>query len=385
MTVLLIGGTGILSSAVTSQAKKAGIKVTMINRGRRKLPTGVEVIVSDNKNYEYIGEKLAGRHFDAVIDFLCYKPYELEDSFNLYSKLTDQYFYISSCAVYDTTIPGPYEEDSKKVRAEWPYSVEKWQSEELLAKLAKNSPCKYTIIRPCLTYGDTRLPYGIVPEFRKHWTFVARVLAGKPILRWNKGENRWNMMRVEDFAVGVVGLIGNSAAHGEAFNICGDETPSNNDVLKAIALAVGKEPNILDVTPEFYAEQFPWIAGEIIGGRAANLVCSNAKIKKAVPEFKQVICLNEGVAKTIAAYRDESFQLGIDWVYDARTDRAVVCWNRQHKCGNAHSLGFVNYERLGGLAQFRQYWQIRLQGSRLGWCLSLPFRVVGRLKRIIRR
>ena len=34
------------------------------------------------------------------------------------------------------------------------------------------------------------------------------------------------MMRVEDFAVGVIGLIGKDEAYNEAFNVCGDETPS---------------------------------------------------------------------------------------------------------------------------------------------------------------
>lgn len=36
MDILIIGGTGVLSSAVVNVALKQGLKVTMINRGRRK-------------------------------------------------------------------------------------------------------------------------------------------------------------------------------------------------------------------------------------------------------------------------------------------------------------------------------------------------------------
>ena len=71
MNILIIGGTGVLSSAVTSEALKKGLTVTMINRGHRTIPEGVELIKADMNDHELIKEKLAGRQFDAVMDFLC--------------------------------------------------------------------------------------------------------------------------------------------------------------------------------------------------------------------------------------------------------------------------------------------------------------------------
>lgn len=37
-----------------------------------------------------------------MIDFLCYSISDIDKSFNFYSKYTKLYFFISSCAVYDT-------------------------------------------------------------------------------------------------------------------------------------------------------------------------------------------------------------------------------------------------------------------------------------------
>ena len=56
MDILIIGGTGVLSSAVVNVALKQGLKVTMINRGRRKnlIPEGVDVIVADKKDTKRI-------------------------------------------------------------------------------------------------------------------------------------------------------------------------------------------------------------------------------------------------------------------------------------------------------------------------------------------
>jgi len=386
MKVLLIGGTGVLSSAVTAEAMKKGLAVTMINRGKRKLPAGAEVIISNNKDYRHIEEVIGGRQFDAVIDFLCYRPEELRDSFNLYAKHTKQYFFISSCSVYDTTRGGIYSEDDPKVRKDWPYSVDKWDCECLLEKLAAQTDCNYTVIRPCLTYGDTRLPYGIAPEFRKHWTLVARILSGKPIIRWNRGENRWNMMRVEDLAVGVVGLIGNRKAYNEAFNICGDEMPSYAEVLDVIGKYVGKEVVTVDLPADYYAAQMdPYRAGEIIGGRAADLTCCNAKIKAIVPAFRQNDDLTKGIAKTIEAYKHDNYQLGIDWRFDAETDRIVAKWCAERRIRCRFRLSFVDYIGTASLYDKIAYYSIRYKGCAILRTIMFGIRGLKKVKRILRK
>lgn len=134
-------------------------------------------------------------------------------------------------------------------------------------------------------YGLRRIPYGISPQYGYHWTLAARILNNKPIIRWNGGINRCNMMRVEDFAVGAVGLIGNPSAYNEAFNICGDETPSFNDVLDCLSELTGKIVKTVDIDSAFYAKEVPKRAGEILGGRSIDSINSNEKIKAAVPSY----------------------------------------------------------------------------------------------------
>lgn len=342
--ILLVGGTGVLSSAVVAEALRKGMDITIITRGSRKAPQGVNNILCDKDDYDRLSDLLKGKKFDAVIDFLCYHEDELVKSFQFYSGYTNQYFFISSCAVYDTRVGGELNEDSPKVLPMWSYSVEKWASEQRLALLAAETNCKYTIIRPCVTYGDTRIPYGIYPPYGYHWTLCARILAGKPIITWNNGENRCNMMRVEDFAVGVVGLIGNEKAYNEAFNICGDETPSFREVLSVVEEYLGKKAITVDVTSEFYAKQIPHRAGEILGGRSIDAINSNAKIKSVVPEFRQTISIKEGIYKTIDALRNQNYQYGIDWKFDAETDRAILTWCKANGISNKeYKLGFIDY------------------------------------------
>ena len=105
-SLLLVGGTGVLSGAVAREALKKGFEVTIINRGHRKIPEGAVLLQSDRKNYEYIEQKLRGKVFDAVIDFLCYGEKDVQDSFDLYKQFSKQYIFISSCAVYNTALGG---------------------------------------------------------------------------------------------------------------------------------------------------------------------------------------------------------------------------------------------------------------------------------------
>lgn len=346
LQVLLIGGTGVLSTAVTREALKQGIKVTMINRGRRMsiVPDGVELIKADKDDKRTIARHLQGKQFDAVMDFLCFTDKQTEESFNFYGNYTEQYFFISSCAVYDKTVTGTKTEDSPKGLKIWSYSLNKWASEQRLMKLAKQSSMKYTIVRPCVTYGDTRIPYGIAPQYGYHWTLVERILHGKPIIRWNGGTTRTNMMRVEDFAVGVVGLIGNPKAYNEAFNICGDETPSFNDVLTILGELTNKKVVTVDMPSEFYAHELPERAGEILGGRSIDAINSNAKIKTIVPNFKQSIPLREGLAMTFKAYAQGTHQMGIDWAFDGDCDRIIAKWCRKNGIdASGYHLCFIDY------------------------------------------
>lgn len=358
MNILIIGGTGVLSTAVTSIALQKGFNVTMINRGNRPIPNGVVHIKADKDDFKLIEERLGSKFFDAVMDFLCYTDGQTQKSVDFYSKYTKQYFYISSCAVYNTQkINGWSNEDSPKVLPIWQYSVEKWASEQKLVSLLKDSDVKYTIIRPAVTYGDTRIPYGISPNYGYHWTLCARILANKPIIRWNGGNNRCNMTRVEDFAEGVVGLIGNPKAYNEAFNVCGDETPSFNEVLDTLSELLKHKVTTVDVTSEFYAAEIPNRAGEILGGRSIDALNCNDKLKAVVTSFKQTISLKEGISMTLNAYKQQNYEYGIDYKFDADTDRIIKKWCKKNNHDyKKYNLGFIDYL---GTAKFKDklsYW-----------------------------
>lgn len=322
LKVLIIGGTGCISSALVNECISTGIAVTTINRGRRKDQNSdkVTLIKADKNDLNRIKSALAEETFDAVIDFLCYTKEDLKTSFNFYSNYADQYFFISSCAVYDLRSVKIGLEDGPKSDERWNYSVNKWDAEELLRKLAKEQNKSYTIVRPSVTYGDTRIPYGITPPYGKHGTLIQRILHGKPIIRWNGGENVCNMMRVEDFSRAFVKLIANKDAYNTEFNICSEKYYSYNQVIQIIERHYDKKATIIDISVDEYAQLLPERKGELIVDRGADRISSLKKFKQLFPDFQEKYDLEKGLNKTLSAYEAQNWMNGISWEFDGECD-----------------------------------------------------------------
>ena len=69
MRLLIIGGTGTISTAVVQETLNQGHDVTVLNRGNHLLPQGVEQLIGDIRDEAAIADLLKGRSFDAVGDF----------------------------------------------------------------------------------------------------------------------------------------------------------------------------------------------------------------------------------------------------------------------------------------------------------------------------
>ncbi|MFR9542660.1 MAG: NAD-dependent epimerase/dehydratase family protein [Rikenellaceae bacterium] len=331
MKLLIIGGTGVISTAVVAECLKENISITCINRGRNKLRKnneGCEVIYSDVNDVDKILSFVGENHFDAVIDFISFSTQNISDHLAWLHKICDKYIFISSTAVYNQSIDSDFSEDSVKVNQQWLYSINKWKCEELVVKLCKEYGITYTILRPSVTYDNTRIPYGIMPPYGKHWTLVSRILNNKPIVKWDNGEYFCTATRVEDFAKATAKLITNSQSDNEAFNIVGDVSENWSDILNTIGCVIGVKPTAVYLSPLEYKTE---LKNNEITGRLFSKPIPNIKLKSIVPDFKSTISLKEGIEKTINHYKENNYLNGIDYVYDGIHDRIVAKYHKEYK------------------------------------------------------
>lgn len=123
--VLLLGGTGTLSSAVLTQALTEGYEVTIMNRGRNRcMPLPCYTVICDFYNKYGIEEAFKNEYFDVIVGFLSRRPEDIDRIYPFFAKRCHQYIFISSACVYNRdNCDLPITESSPKPSTGWLYNI----------------------------------------------------------------------------------------------------------------------------------------------------------------------------------------------------------------------------------------------------------------------
>ncbi len=284
MRILFIGGTGTISSACVQLALTRGMEVSIINRGisdRRDLPSDVETLVANAQKIDELSQALAGRAYDVVADFLAFTPGEVTERLDLFRGRVGQYVFISSATVYEKP-PAllPIVESTPLSNPRWDYANDKIRSEDVLTAAYRDEQYPVTIVRPSHTYDERTPPvYG-------GWTQIERMRQGKPVVVHGDGTSLWTLTHSSDFAVGLIGLLGDPRTFGQAFHITSDEVFSWNQINEILAAAAGApSPQLVHIPSETIAEVDRDWGDALLGDMAHSLVFDNTKLKRLVPGF----------------------------------------------------------------------------------------------------
>ena len=140
MRILLIGGTGIISTACTELAVARGHEVTVLNRGLRALAPGVTSLVADVKDEAAMTAALAGKTWDAVVNFLAFGPEDVARDIARFQGRVGQYFFISSASAYQRPVRHYLVTESTPLANPlWDYSRAKIAAEETLLRAHRES------------------------------------------------------------------------------------------------------------------------------------------------------------------------------------------------------------------------------------------------------
>ena len=334
MKILFIGGTGIISAAISRFLIERGDELYLINRGNRNntIPQGAISLTADiNKEEEKVAELIKDLDFDAVADFIAFVPSQLERDYRLFKDKTKQFLFISSASAYQKPLADyRITEGTPLANPYWEYSRNKIACEEYLMNLYRNEQFPVTIVRPSHTYDERYVPIGVHGR-KGNWQIVKRIKEGKPVIIHGDGTSLWTMTHNSDFAKGFAGLLGNIHAIGESVHITSDETLTWNQVYEAIARALNVKLNAVHVSSEFLtaSSNFDFL-GSLIGDKANSAVFDNSKLKRLVPGFVATKRFDTGVKETIdyvLAHKeyqveDEEFDRWCDAVIEAMKNSA---------------------------------------------------------------
>jgi len=329
MKVLLIGGTGIISTDISLLAsQREDIDLCLLNRGSlpQFVPAGVTTIQADINDAEAVREKIRGMTFDVVADFISYTVDSLDRKLDIFRGCCTQYIFISSCAAYryPPSFMVQTEANSAVGNPEWTYGMNKALCEQRLAEEYAQSGLHYTIVRPAYTYNNIRIlqPYTI--NHWRSWTVAQRLLQGKPYVLQDDGQQLCTATHASDFAKAFVGLWGNPAAMNEAFHITSSDYLTWKRVAELTAEALGVTPRFCFAPAAHLCQVFGESAGEKIMATAHHAVYDSAKVRAAVPEFVCTIPFAEGLKRTLQFYLDHPEYQKIDEKWDRDFDRIVA-------------------------------------------------------------
>ena len=325
MRVLLIGGTGNISTDCAAWLVARGDDVVALTRGHVPALPGCRVVKADHHDPAAMRAAVAELRPDVVVNFL---GYELEDvtlDFELFRGSISQYVFISSATVYakpHTRLP--LTEDAPIGNFDWDYARKKIACEQWLQARWRNDGFPVTIVRPSHTYSKLWVPNVVSSA---SYVVAARLEQGRPVYVPDDGETPWTLTAASDFAAGLGGVVGQAGAVGEAFHITSDEVLNWNRIYAEIASAVGApSPEIVKVPTDFICQCAPRLLGSLKADKAHAGVFDNSKIKRFVPGFACRRPFSVGVRESVAWLRAHPERKNLKPELDAEIDAVLATW-----------------------------------------------------------
>src|SRR5436190_12032267 len=100
MNILMIGGTGNISTDCASLLRAQGHDVSILTRGKSVVPPEYRAVRADRKDPESMRSGVATLELEAVINFIGFDLPELQIDLEVFQGRIRQYIFISSATVY---------------------------------------------------------------------------------------------------------------------------------------------------------------------------------------------------------------------------------------------------------------------------------------------
>ncbi|MFF4355338.1 SDR family oxidoreductase [Streptomyces sp. NPDC001604] len=203
MRLLVLGGTEFAGRAVVEAALGRGWEVTVLNRGRHQVPSGVRALTGDRTAPDGLAALTEGE-WDAVVDTWSAAPRAVHGAARLLRGRAGRYVYVSSCSVYAWPAPAGHDESAPLVEGAEPdadqtdYARDKRGAE--IAAVEAFGTDRSVLVRAGLILG----PYENIG--RLPW-WLGRIARGGPVLAPGPRELPLQYVDVRDMAEWILGAV----------------------------------------------------------------------------------------------------------------------------------------------------------------------------------
>ena len=309
MKVLILGGTGVISSQIVQEGLKNGFEIITFNRGFKKKESNdqIKVIIGDRKNEADFADKMKDIEVDTVIDMICFNKENAKQTLDVFKDKAKQIIFTSSVAAYERPYKSyPVREDKESLSTftDFEYAFDKAEMERYLQQEMGKIKAAITVVRPSLTFGEGSANLGIL---RQNRNLVRRIKAGKPVVMTGEGFTPWSFTFTPDLAKGYILCCGNEKTYNDHFQITNTERVVWEDLYKAIGKVVGVEPKLVYIPSKLLGELWPSVCSHLYYEKMDFSVFSVEKFQKAAPQYQPEVSLEQGIKSVIEWWETNNF------------------------------------------------------------------------------
>ena len=302
MKILIIGGTGLISTAITRRLLQRGHHVTLFNRGRTasRLPasTGEVVQVTGDRTLhaEFEARVRDLAPFDCVVDMVCFTPADAQSLVRAFDGRTAQIIFCSTANVYHLPAERYPIREADALGASGAYGARKAECEAILRGAHERGAFGVTTLRVAHAYGEGR---PMLHPLGADTAFVDRLRKGKPVVVHGDGQGLWAACHVDDTARAFAGAAGNGDALGRCYNVAGTEWLTWDRYMQLFAAAAGAPPpRIVHIPAELLARAVPAVGQRCVDSYQHPKIFDTSAAQRDLGFTPRVPFL-EGVRRTI--------------------------------------------------------------------------------------
>lgn len=332
MDVLVIGGTGIISTGITEQLVEADHDVTLYNRGKTdvSVPESVAQVQGDREALDQFEADMAALDPTVVIDMRCFTPAEARSAIRAFPDV-ERYVFCSTVAAYDHPVDSyPITETAERKAAGENYGEAKAECERIFDRAHEDTGFPVVTLRPGHTYGEGGNRGGLCYSLGWEQTaFVDRLRSGLPIVVHDSGTSLWASCHRDDVAAAFVAALdrGNT---GEHYQVASEASHTWDNYLRTAARAIdAPEPELVHVPTELIAAVLPDQSELLTRDLKYSLQYDSSKARAALG-FEPEVTWADGFRRTVS-WLDERGQ--IDAAESAHDEEVIAAWDHALEAG----------------------------------------------------
>jgi len=324
MRVLIIGGTGKISTAITRYLLERGESVVHYNRGRQPAPEGVATVIGDRTDHaSFEAQMREAAPCDCVVDMMGYTPEDAASCLRAFGGRTGHLIFCSTVDVYARPPRAyPIRED-EALGGRNTYGRNKVVCEQILMAAHERGELPVTVFRPAATYSDEGW---LCDSFASGTRTLDRLRRGRPVIVHGDGQSLWVATHRDDVGPPIARAAGDPRTFGRAYNVAGEEWFTWDRYYQLIAGAMGAPPPTLVHLPtDLLAQVSPSRAAICAENFQFNNVFDNAAARNDLG-FAYTVPFVDG-ARRIIAWLDAHGGLD-NSDDDPLYDRVLEAWAR---------------------------------------------------------